>query len=78
MALHRGVLLDALARHARRLGVEIRYGTGVTHSSETGHVTTSGGDLSADLVVGADGIGSAVRRSTFPDHPGPRGTGITA
>ena len=78
VALHRGVLLDALARHARRLGVEIRYGTGVTHASETGHVTTSGGDLSADLVVGADGIGSAVRRSTFPDHPGPRGTGITA
>ncbi|MFF9286367.1 FAD-dependent monooxygenase [Streptomyces griseosporeus] len=40
-------------------------------------VTTADGDLEADLVVGADGIHSAVRRALFPDHPGPVYSGFT-
>lgn len=43
-----------------------------------GVVTESGRVIAADLVVGADGISSAVRRSAFPDYPGPRDVGITA
>ncbi|MFF4249238.1 FAD-dependent monooxygenase [Streptomyces sp. NPDC001822] len=40
-------------------------------------VRTSGGDLEADLVVGADGIGSVVRGTLFPSHPGPSYSGFT-
>ncbi|GAA3459110.1 FAD-dependent monooxygenase [Saccharothrix longispora] len=35
-------------------------------------------DLDADLVVAADGIRSGIRRSLFPDHPGPVYAGTTA
>ncbi|MEU9113243.1 FAD-dependent monooxygenase [Streptomyces sp. NPDC048483] len=35
-------------------------------------------ECAADLVVGADGIHSAVRRALFPGHPEPRYAGFTA
>jgi 2-polyprenyl-6-methoxyphenol hydroxylase-like FAD-dependent oxidoreductase len=41
-------------------------------------VATSAGELEADLVVAADGIGSATRTALFPGHPGVRYAGITA
>lgn len=44
-------------------------------------VERAGGDaeeLTADLVVAADGIHSAVRDALFPDHPAPRYAGFTA
>ncbi len=37
-----------------------------------------GAELTADLVVAADGIHSAVRRALFPGHPAPRYAGFTA
>lgn len=40
-------------------------------------VTTVDGDLEADLVVGADGVRSAVRGALFPGHPGPVYSGFT-
>jgi 2-polyprenyl-6-methoxyphenol hydroxylase-like FAD-dependent oxidoreductase len=40
-------------------------------------VATSAGDLDADLVVAADGIGSRIRAALFPDSPGPRYSGFT-
>ncbi|MFI2781446.1 FAD-dependent monooxygenase [Streptomyces sp. ALB3] len=40
-------------------------------------VRTPTGDLEADLVIGADGIGSAVRTTLFPRHPGPAYSGFT-
>ncbi|MFC7466934.1 FAD-dependent monooxygenase [Actinomadura keratinilytica] len=40
-------------------------------------VRTATGELTADLVVAADGIGSATRRLLFPDHPGPEYAGFT-
>jgi 2-polyprenyl-6-methoxyphenol hydroxylase-like FAD-dependent oxidoreductase len=39
--------------------------------------TTTAGELAADLVVAADGIGSAVRPALFPGHPGLRYAGFT-
>jgi 2-polyprenyl-6-methoxyphenol hydroxylase-like FAD-dependent oxidoreductase len=41
-------------------------------------VTTSAGDLDADLLVAADGIRSQIRAALFPGHPGPRYSGCTA
>lgn len=38
---------------------------------------TVDGDIEAELVVGADGINSAVRRTLFPAHPGPVYAGFT-
>ncbi|MGW0607203.1 FAD-dependent oxidoreductase [Streptomyces sp. NPDC002640] len=40
-------------------------------------VTTPDGDLTADLVVAADGIHSRVRAALFPDHPGTVYSGFT-
>ncbi|GAA2445362.1 FAD-dependent monooxygenase [Streptomyces macrosporus] len=40
--------------------------------------TADGREHTADLVVAADGIHSAARRTLFPDHPAPRYAGYTA
>jgi 2-polyprenyl-6-methoxyphenol hydroxylase-like FAD-dependent oxidoreductase len=40
-------------------------------------VVTVSGELAADLVVAADGIGSLTRTTLFPDHPGLRYAGFT-
>lgn len=40
-------------------------------------VAVPDGVMEAELVVAADGIGSAVRRALFPDHPGPAYAGFT-
>ncbi|MEU4157140.1 FAD-dependent monooxygenase [Actinoplanes sp. NPDC026670] len=44
----------------------------------TGRVVTADGPLTADLVVAADGLHSAVRAKLFPEHPGPVYTGVTS
>jgi 2-polyprenyl-6-methoxyphenol hydroxylase-like FAD-dependent oxidoreductase len=60
-------------------------GTGVTVTGadpggpdRPARVITGDGDLTADLVVAADGIGSVIRRALFPVHPGPRYSGLVA
>ncbi|MEV4428188.1 FAD-dependent monooxygenase [Streptomyces sp. NPDC049602] len=45
-------------------------------TSDTG--TGARSELEAELVLGADGIHSATRRTLFPDHPGPRYSGSTS
>jgi 2-polyprenyl-6-methoxyphenol hydroxylase-like FAD-dependent oxidoreductase len=60
----------------------LRTGTTVTAVDPGGlarraRVTTSAGDLDADLVVAADGIRSPIRTVLFPGHPGPRYSGCT-
>jgi 2-polyprenyl-6-methoxyphenol hydroxylase-like FAD-dependent oxidoreductase len=48
-------------------GADIRYGHEVVGATSDGTVTLSSGEtLRADVVVGADGIGSAVRRALLP------------
>ncbi|MFI2619128.1 FAD-dependent monooxygenase [Streptomyces sp. NPDC018584] len=56
------VLADACGAH-------IRFGSEVASVTPRGAVRlTTGEELRADVVVGADGVGSAVRRSLLPAH----------
>lgn len=69
VVLHRAELIDLLMdRLADRLpegALRLGSSAGIEDAEE------------ADLVVAADGIGSAARRALFPDHPGPRYSGFT-
>ncbi|MFJ7153888.1 FAD-dependent monooxygenase [Streptomyces sp. NPDC101118] len=72
LAVHRPALAEALAG-ALPAGT-VRFGAAVTEVAGTGTahpvVRTPDGELTADLVVAADGIHSALRRRHFPGHPG--------
>ncbi|GHF69752.1 monooxygenase [Streptomyces mashuensis] len=77
---HRADLIDLLA--ARLPDGALRTGTTATLADPGGpdrpaRVTTGDGELTAGLVVAADGIHSPTRRSLFPGHPGLRYSGIT-
>src|SRR5688500_3541089 len=54
----RRTLLDILQRRARNLGVDLRFRTEVAHDGDLGRLGLTG----VDLVVGADGVNSGVRR----------------
>ena len=75
----RPVLHRLLAEEAVRSGVRIRLGVTLTEliqRPETAEVTLSDASRSTyDLVVGADGLRSAVREIVMPDAPRPRFTG---
>ncbi|HEX6339904.1 FAD-dependent monooxygenase [Umezawaea sp.] len=72
--LHR-VLLDALPGSWVRTGAEV---TGLRQEADRAAVGFGDGELTADLVVAADGIRSTVRRLLWPDAPPPRFLGRTA
>jgi 2-polyprenyl-6-methoxyphenol hydroxylase-like FAD-dependent oxidoreductase len=73
--LPRSRLIDAL--ESRVPAGVIALPVEVTSAGPDGHVVTTAGEIDADLVVAADGIGSAVRGALFPAHPGPRYAGFT-
>jgi 2-polyprenyl-6-methoxyphenol hydroxylase-like FAD-dependent oxidoreductase len=73
VAIHRGDLQAVLAGAAG----EIRLGTEVTGVEDAVVHLADGSEERADLVVGADGVHSVVRRSLWPDA-GPRYAGYTA
>ncbi|MEV4530203.1 FAD-dependent monooxygenase [Streptosporangium sp. NPDC049304] len=72
--LHR-VLLEAVPAGWVRTGTEV---TGIRQTERQVTVTWSGGEASADLLIGADGIRSTVRRLLWPEAPAPRFLGRTA
>ncbi|MFJ3221777.1 FAD-dependent monooxygenase [Streptomyces sp. NPDC086783] len=82
VVLHRASLITSLA--ARLPEGSIRTASGATlldPGESTGapaRVGTPDGELEAGLVVGADGINSAVRGTLFPEHPGPVYAGFTS
>lgn len=80
--LHRATLIGLLAERlpagAVRTGCPGELADPGTPGGRPARVTTPDGELEAALVVGADGIHSAVRRRLFPDHPGPAYSGLTA
>ncbi len=74
-ALH-GALLEATGLDAIAFGSEV---TGFTANGERVAVrTASGHTAEGDLLIGADGIGSVIRRTLHPSEPPPRPCGIIA
>ncbi|MER7764591.1 FAD-dependent monooxygenase [Streptomyces sp. NPDC097619] len=79
LAVHRTALTAALA--AALPGDALLFGAAVTSVDGSGAAAvarTTAGDLTADVVIAADGIHSRLRRRSFPDHPGLRYSGETA
>ncbi|KAI5118203.1 hypothetical protein M0805_005557 [Coniferiporia weirii] len=77
---HRGELHAALFAHARALGVEIRLGQDVTEyweDEEKGEagVLANGERLTADVVVGADGVRSRARTLVLGYDDRPKSSG---
>ncbi|NDZ74665.1 MULTISPECIES: FAD-dependent monooxygenase [unclassified Streptomyces] len=78
--LHRSTLADRLSAllppDAVRTGADAQLAD-PGDDDRPARVRTPDGELAADLVVGADGIHSAVRRTLFPRHPGTVYSGFT-
>ncbi|GAA4632763.1 FAD-dependent monooxygenase [Actinoallomurus vinaceus] len=79
VAVHRAdlteVLRQAVPTAALHMNAEV---TGVEAAGPGVEVRHTAGVSQADLLVGADGIRSVVRRSLWPDHRAPRYAGYTA
>jgi flavin-dependent dehydrogenase len=81
LGVRRTALVKALRRRARALGVDLRDRCGVhTHRCDDDgvRIDTDDGELSARLLVAADGLASPIRRAAGLDQPirGPRRFGI--
>jgi 2-polyprenyl-6-methoxyphenol hydroxylase-like FAD-dependent oxidoreductase len=74
--VHRANLLDIL--RSALPSACLKAGVTVSHVSADGLVQHSDGELGGDLVLGADGLHSTVRRAVWPDAPSPRFAGYTA
>jgi 2-polyprenyl-6-methoxyphenol hydroxylase-like FAD-dependent oxidoreductase len=74
--IDRGVLHGILGERAQRAGVRIQYGKKLIGVEEGPNGVTAnfadGSSASADVLIGADGVHSAVRRLIDPDAPGAR------
>lgn len=75
----RTVLADILGEATQHAGANVRLGLSfgtITQDEESVDVTfTDGSRDRYDLVIGADGVNSAVRKLVMPDFPGPSFTG---
>ncbi|MFF5294620.1 FAD-dependent oxidoreductase [Paractinoplanes globisporus] len=80
--VRRSDLYRILQERARAEGVPIEYGRRLTDVREESDRVTAifdnGEKVTADVIVGADGVHSTVRRLIDPDAPGPRYTGMLA
>ena len=74
-ALH-GALLEAVGADAVTTGCEA---TGFSAAGDRVALRTADGDVAeGDLLVGADGAGSVIRRTLHPSEPPPRASGLVA
>jgi 2-polyprenyl-6-methoxyphenol hydroxylase-like FAD-dependent oxidoreductase len=79
VTIRRGTLGEVLLAAAEAEGIDIRFGVAVDGLSETGAGVTvmAGGEgLRVDLLVGADGLRSTVRRLALPHLPSPVFNGL--
>lgn len=81
LTMKRSRLALALAEEAERRGVEVRWGSRVVdieqHEAGVSVTLDDGERLEADLLVGADGVHSLVRRRIDPKAPSGRYVGLT-
>lgn len=78
--LHRATLVAGLAARLPQGAVRTAADAALADpgaADRPARVRTPEGEWKADLVVAADGIHSAVRRTLFPEHPGPVYSGFT-
>lgn len=77
--IQRPVLAEILAEATRTAGTQVRLGVSFESlTQDQGGVDvlfSDGTERRYDLVIGADGINSALRREVLPDFPGPMFTG---
>lgn len=77
----RSALLHELRGRVAAAGVALRYGARLIAIQQAASVARivleDGSTLSAELIVGADGLHSSVRGALFPDVPAPRPTGFS-
>ena len=80
VVMRRARLQEVLEAAALKAEIPIEYGRQVKSVSETGDgvkvAFDDGSSEQADIVIGADGIWSQVRRATWPQAPNPLYTGI--
>jgi 2-polyprenyl-6-methoxyphenol hydroxylase-like FAD-dependent oxidoreductase len=80
--VRRSDLYRILHERATAEGVTIEHGRRLVEAHEKGDRVTAvfadGSAVTADVLVGADGVQSTVRRLIDPDAPGPRYTGMLA
>ncbi|GAB4065662.1 FAD-dependent monooxygenase [Angustibacter speluncae] len=79
LTARRSALAGALTDEATRRGVEVRHGARVASvdADEGAVLLDDGSRLEADVVVGADGVHSLVRRAVDPGAPPARYVGLT-
>lgn len=78
--LKRADLYQALYQEAARRGIEVQHGKRLTAAEQTGDgvraVFEDGSDAVADVLIGADGIHSTVRKLIDPAAPAPTYNGL--
>jgi 2-polyprenyl-6-methoxyphenol hydroxylase-like FAD-dependent oxidoreductase len=81
LTMKRSHLAAVLAEECERRGIEVRYGSTVTHAESRGSravVTFADGTTDeAELLIGADGVHSVVRPMIDPSAPTGRYVGLT-
>ncbi|WP_406098790.1 FAD-dependent monooxygenase [Streptomyces sp. NBC_01013] len=79
--VHRAALIDRLAAALPASAIRTHCPSYLVDPGVAGGrramIRTTDRTIEADLVIGADGIRSAVRGALFPDHPGPSYAGFT-